>query len=96
MIIDYIIFSLAWIFGSFLTLIPISIPILAQSFLRVQGVCLPDTGYVLSYIEDVRTGKNNTVIVKKNRQNTTQGSIIHQIKLNMQNEPNLDIFLTFN
>ena len=70
-------------------------PILAQSFLRVQGVCLPDTGYVLSYIEDVRTGKNNAVIVKKNRQNTTRWSMTHQKRLIMQNEPNLDNFLTF-
>ncbi len=42
-------------------------PFLAQSFLRVQGVCLPDTGYVLSYIEDVRSGKNNEVITRNNR-----------------------------
>ncbi len=66
-------------------------PILAQSFLRVQGVCLPDTGYVLSYIEDVRTGKNNAVIVKKNRQNTTQWSMIHQKTLNIPNKANLKI-----
>ena len=50
----------------FLTLIPF----LARNFGSAQGVCLPDTGYVLSYIEDVRTGKNNAVIAKKNRQET--------------------------
>ena len=44
------------------------IPLLARNFGAAQGVCLPDTGYVLSYIEDVRTGKNNAVIAKKNRQ----------------------------
>ena len=43
-------------------------PLLARNFGAAQGVCLPDTGYVLSYIEDVRTGKNNAVIAKKNRQ----------------------------
>ena len=50
-------------------------PLLAQSFSPAQGVCLPDTGYVLSYIEDVRTGKNNAVIAKKNRQNTKPRNI---------------------
>ena len=65
---------LARYFGSSARLLPFFLmnnelfPILAQSFLRVQGVCLPDTGYVLSYIEDVRTGKNNAVIAEKNRQ----------------------------
>ncbi len=48
----------------------LSIPLLAQSFLRAQGVCLLDTGYVLSYIEDVQTGKNNAVITRNNRQKT--------------------------
>ena len=70
-------------------------PILAQSFLRVQGVCLPDTGYVLSYIEDVRTGKNNAVIVKKNRQNTSQWSMIHQKTQKIPNKANLNIILTW-
>ena len=42
-------------------------PLLARNFGAAQGVCLPDTGYVLSYIEDVRTGKNNAVITRNNR-----------------------------
>ena len=41
---------------------------LARNFGSVQGVYLPDTGYVLSYIEDVRTGKNNAVITRNIRQ----------------------------
>ncbi len=69
MIIGYIIFSLAQSFG-FLTLIPISIPLLARNFGLVQGVCLPDTGLVLLYFEDFRTGKNNEVITRNNRLKT--------------------------
>ena len=42
-------------------------PFLARNFGSVQGVCLLDTGYVLLYIEDVQTGKNNEVITQKNR-----------------------------
>ncbi len=38
---------LAQIFGSFLTLIPL----LAQSFLRAQGLGSAESGYVLLYIE---------------------------------------------
>jgi hypothetical protein len=44
---------------------------LARSFGPVQGVCLPPPGVVLLHFEDVRSGKNNEVIARKNRQKIT-------------------------
>ncbi len=50
----------------------ISISLLARNFGSAQGVCLPDTGLVLLYFEDIRSGKNNAVITRNSRQNKTK------------------------